>query len=157
MPDGFIVRGASTSDVATLVEFNRALARETEGRELDPHRLQAGVAGLLARPNAGFYLLAERDAQAVGGLLVTSEWSDWRSGYFWWIQSVYVRPDFRRQGVFRRLYQHVRWQARQRDDVCGLRLYVERENRAAQTTYRALGMRATAYEVYEEEFTGGAG
>lgn len=157
MPDGCIVRGATASDVETLVEFNRALARETEGRELDLHRVLSGVVGLLARPEAGFYLLAERDAQAVGGLLVTSEWSDWRSGFFWWIQSVYVRPGFRRQGVFRQLYEAVRRQARQRDDVCGLRLYVERENLAAQTTYRALGMRPTAYQVYEEEFVGGPG
>jgi ribosomal protein S18 acetylase RimI-like enzyme len=108
------------------------------------------VRGLLEQPAAGFYLLAESAPRIVGSLLVTKEWSDWRNGDFWWIQSVYVHPDFRRQGVYKRLYLHVQELAAQDPKVCGFRLYVERENARAQATYRALGMQETRYLVFEE-------
>jgi len=136
-------------DAQALVSFNRAMARETEGKELDLEILTAGVAALLADPARGFYVVARRGGEVVGSLMITTEWSDWRCGDFWWIQSVYVRPEARRQGVYRRLYDFVRARAAATDGVCGFRLYVERGNHRAQQTYEALGMRETVYRMYE--------
>ncbi len=146
------VRQAYPRDVPVLVEFNRAMALETEGRDLDPERLHLGVSAVLADPARGTYFLALRDEEPVGALLITLEWSDWRNGVFWWIQSVYVVPSARRTGVFRRLYEHVLERARAARDVCGVRLYVDHENRAAQGVYAALGMRAARYRMFELDF-----
>ena len=145
-----IFRVATVNDAAVLAEFNTAMALETEGKELLPEVVGAGVRSLLGRPGSGFYLVAEADGQVVGSLLVTKEWSDWRNGDFWWIQSVYVRPAWRRQGIYKRLYRHVQELAAQDPAVCGFRLYVERDNKQAQGTYRALGMGETHYRVFEE-------
>jgi ribosomal protein S18 acetylase RimI-like enzyme len=144
------IRLARPGDAQAIVEFNCAMALETEGKRLFPEVIGAGVRSLLRRRNAGFYLLAETREQIAGVLMITTEWSDWRNGAFWWIQSVYVRPEFRRQGVYRRLYRHVQGLAKKDRGVCGFRLYVERENRRAQATYRALGMAKTRYLVFEE-------
>ena len=144
------LRLAGAADAEVLTGFNVAMARETEGKELLPEVIGAGVRSLLDQPASGFYLLAENDSQVVGSLLVTKEWSDWRNGDFWWIQSVYVHPDFRRRGVYKNLYRHVQALAAQDPRVCGFRLYVERENARAQTTYRTLGMKETRYLVFEE-------
>jgi GNAT superfamily N-acetyltransferase len=143
------IRRGTQRDVPTIAAFNRAMARETEQRELATDAVEAGVRGLLARPQAGFYLVAEEAGEAVGSLMVTPEWSDWRNAYFWWVQSVYVVPAARRRGVYRALYGHVRELAAGQSDVCGFRLYVERENRAARDTYLALGMVETPYRLYE--------
>jgi ribosomal protein S18 acetylase RimI-like enzyme len=143
------IRLATPADAGVLIEFNAAMALETEGKELLPDVIGAGVRSLLGNPAAGFYLLAEQDS-AVGSLMITKEWSDWRNGTFWWIQSVYVRPEFRRQGVYRNLYRHVQELASKDPAVCGFRLYVERENERAQATYSALGMKPTHYLVFEE-------
>ncbi len=152
---GFTLRLARETDVETLVEFNRAMARETEGLELPPETLTAGVRNLLGRLRYGFYVVAEhadgRGArEAAGTLMVTYEWSDWRDGLFWWIQSVYVRPEYRRRGVYRRLYEFVKQLAAREPNVRGFRLYVERENRTAQSTYERLGMKESHYLMYEE-------
>ena len=144
------IRLARPGDAPDIIAFNAAMALETEGKRLFPEVIGAGVRSLLRRPKAGFYLLAETRARIVGVLMITTEWSDWRNGAFWWIQSVYVRPEFRRRGVYRRLYQHVQGLAKKDRRVCGFRLYVERENRRAQATYRALGMAKTRYLVFEE-------
>lgn len=144
------IRRARLDDLPTLVEFNRAMAWETEGLQLEPERLRAGVDAVLREPAHGFYLVAEQDAAVIGAMMVTFEWSDWRNGLFWWIQSVYVRPDQRRRGVFRRLYRAVGELAANDPNVCGFRLYVERDNRAAQQTYAALGMRPTHYVLFEQ-------
>lgn len=147
---GCSIRLAVPGDVDTLAAFNIAMARETEGLRLLSAVVSAGVRRVLADPALGFYLVAEDKGQAVAGLLVTTEWSDWRNGCFWWIQSVYVLPQARRHGIFRALYRHV-WQlAQARPEVCGVRLYVERDNEAAQHTYRGLGMVETEYRVMEE-------
>ena len=143
------IRLATPADAGVLIEFNAAMALETEGKELLPDVIGAGVRSLLGNPAAGFYLLAEEDS-AVGSLMITKEWSDWRNGTFWWIQSVYVRPQFRRQGVYKNLYRHVQELASKDPAVCGFRLYVERENERAQATYSALGMKETHYLVFEE-------
>ncbi len=146
------IRPAYPRDIATLVEFNRALARETEQRELDPEVVRRGVGAVFEDPARGSYVLAMRGEEPVGGLLTTPEWSDWRDGVFWWIQSVYVVPSSRRQGVFRRLYEHVLERARAARHVCGVRLYVDRENAAAQAVYRALGMAEARYQMFELDF-----
>ena len=149
----FYVRPAAAQDLDTIVEFNRAMARESEDKTLDPVRLENGVASLMRQPADGYYLVAEDDdARVVGALMLTFEWSDWRNGRFWWIQSVYVPPESRRKGVYRALHAHVRELARRDPEACGLRLYVERENTGAQATYRSLGMVETHYRLYEEEF-----
>lgn len=149
-----LVRAARAADLSTLVAFNRAMARETEGRELDA-RLERGMERALGDPARGRYFVAERAGAVVGCLMLTTEWSDWRDGWFWWIQSVYVPAPARRTGVYRALYDHVRDAARRDPDVCGLRLYVERENAVAQRTYEGLGMHRTDYLLYEVDFAQG--
>ena len=144
------IRLATSTDAPVLIEFNAAMALETEHKALLPEVIGAGVHSLLANPAAGFYVVAEQNDRAVGSLMITKEWSDWRNGTFWWIQSVYVRPESRRQGVYRNLYRHVQQMAADDPGVCGFRLYVERENSRAQATYGALGMRPTHYLVFEE-------
>jgi GNAT superfamily N-acetyltransferase len=132
-----------------LVQFNAAMALETEALTLDPQRLRAGVTALLADPGRGRYRVAVAGDEVVGALMLTREWSDWRCGDWWWIQSVYVRPDWRRRGVFAALYRSVEAEARANPEVCGLRLYVERDNRQAQQTYGSLGMQETHYRLFE--------
>ena len=147
-----VVRSAGGGDVDLLVEFNQAMAMESEDKGLDHATLTAGVRHLIENPIDGFYLVAELAGAPAGSLMVTYEWSDWRGGRFWWIQSVYVRPEHRRQGVYSALHRTVRERARSTPDTCGIRLYVERENSGAQKTYASLGMSETAYRLYEEEF-----
>jgi ribosomal protein S18 acetylase RimI-like enzyme len=143
------LRLASADDAEVLAGFNSAMALETEGKELLPEVIGAGVRRLLGKRDSGFYVLAEEDGKVIGALLVTKEWSDWRNGDFWWIQSVYVRPQSRRKGVYKALYRHVQQLAAGDPAVCGFRLYVERDNLRAQETYRALGMNQTHYLVFE--------
>jgi GNAT superfamily N-acetyltransferase len=143
------IRPAGPADAAVVAEFNRLLAWETEHKRLDPAVLARGVGRLLADPARGFYLMAEADGQVVGQLMATFEWSDWRDGWFWWVQSVYVRDDFRRAGVFRALFAELVGRARAAGDVVGLRLYVEKDNRRAQATYESLGLKEAGYFVRE--------
>src|SRR5262245_58293927 len=116
------IRRGQPGDAAVVTEFNRRLAEETEGKALDAAVLAAGVAAVLADPARGLYFLAESGGEVAGQLMLTFEWSDWRNGWMWWIQSVYVRKDFRRQGVFRALYEYLERAARQDLGVVGLRL-----------------------------------
>ena len=145
-----IIRQALSQDAAELAEFNISMARETEGIELIPDVIAAGVRTMIENPQWGFYLVVELDNGIQAALMVTTEWSDWRNGMFWWIQSVYVRPPYRRQGLYRELYERVKELAEQESAVCGFRLYVERDNQAAQKTYSALGMSETDYRIFEE-------
>ena len=151
-PAPIVVRPARAIDQPVLVEFNQALALETENRSLDLSLLSPGVAALLEDASKGLYFVAEQEGTVVGQLMITFEWSDWRNGVFWWIQSVYVAPRARRNGVFRALYRHVERMARERADVCGLRLYMEHANQTARSTYVALGMVHAGYEVLEVDF-----
>jgi ribosomal protein S18 acetylase RimI-like enzyme len=146
----FSIRKAHLPDARRIADFNTAMALETEGKVLLPERVNAGVLRLLQDPSLGFYLVAQKGDDVVGCLMVTNEWSDWRNGLFWWIQSVYIDPAWRRQGVYRLLYDAIRDMARDDPGICGFRLYVEKENTPAQKTYRSLGMDATDYLVYEE-------
>ena len=146
------IRRASPDDAAFIAESNTAMALETEDMELVPDVVHSGVAAVLADDSLGFYIVAEIDGQPAGQLMVTYEWSDWRNGLWWWIQSVYVRPEFRRRGVYSALHRHVAEAARAAGGVCGLRLYVEQENTRAQRVYQSLDMYPTRYHMYEVEF-----
>jgi len=150
MPDDLTIRRATVDDAETLARFNEAMAAETEDKTLDPDTVRAGVRAVFDKPEQAFYLVAERDDRIVGSLMITTEWSDWRNGDFWWIQSVYVCPEARRTGVYTALHRDVRRRARDADDVCGLRLYVERDNAAARAAYEELGMAEPPYRMYEE-------
>ena len=150
------VRPADTADADFIAHGNAAMALETEHKQLDPATVGAGVRAALADPGKGRYFIAERDGQRVGQLMFTCEWSDWRNGTFWWIQSVYVPPEARRSGVFRALFRHVESLARQDPAVCGIRLYVERENARAQATYRHCGLEDAGYTVMEVDYSGAA-
>lgn len=146
----FTIRRGELGDLTALVEFNQGIALETEGKELDPETLKSGLRRILENDQLGFYLVAVSNEQVVGCLMVTFEWSDWRNATFWWVQSVYVHADFRRQGIYRGLYKHVKTLA-QNEKVCGFRLYVEKENHIAQQTYETMGMRETIYKMYEQK------
>ncbi len=146
------VRRATPDDAAAIAGFNLAMAEESEGRALSAARLQEGVRHVLRESTAGFYLVAEVDGEVAGSLMVTREWSDWRNAYFWWIQSVYVLPEFRRRGVYARMHAHVRDAALADSRVCGIRLYVDKNNGGARATYAHLGMQESEYRFYEEEF-----
>lgn len=157
-PSEVIVRRATKSDLKTIVSFNAALAGETENRELDVQILQSGVETLLQDPGKGWYAVAEKSLDCgqlivVGQILVTFEWSDWRNGNFWWLQSLYVHPDHRQQGIFRQLYDYVQAQAGLKGEkICGFRLYVEEKNHQAQQAYAKLGFQETVYHMFEKEF-----
>ena len=153
----FSIRQATPNDAAIIARFNALMAVETESKTLDAELLQKGVEALLADPSKGFYFLAESEGRVVGQTMITYEWSDWRCGDFWWIQSVYVAPAARRQGVFRALYRHLHDLARNDGQVCGFRLYVEQENRSAQQTYERLGMAPSHYRCFEVDFVFGPG
>lgn len=150
------IRLATPSDIELLAHNHRAMAFETENKTLDEETTRRGTRAVLEDLGKGFYLIAQRDERMVGQLLVTYEWSDWRSGNFWWIQSVYVVPRARRTGVYRALHDHVLTAARCAKDVCGVRLYVDKDNRHAQATYRAMGMQPAHYDIYEVDFILGA-
>lgn len=141
------IRAGTLADEVVVAAFNAAMAMETEGKTLHEPTLRAGVRAALADPAKGFYLLAERGGEVVGQAFVTFEWSDWRNGWYWWIQSVYVAPAARRTGVFRALFDHIRRLALADPTVIGLRLYVEHANAAAQAVYTALGMAAEPYQL----------
>ena len=149
------VHPATAADADVLVAFNIAMAKESEDKRLDAAQLRRGVQAALADPGLGCYFCAESAGTTVGALMVTYEWSDWRNGRFWWIQSVYVDARWRRRGVYRALHEHVLRRARADARSCGVRLYVERENDTAQQTYLAMGMAETRYRLFEEEWLPG--
>ncbi len=145
------IRFATAEDADTIARFNQAMAMETENKVLAGEVIGTGVRTLMQNPRDGFYVVAVVEGVIAASLLVTSEWSDWRNGFFWWIQSVYVDKTYRRRGLYSAMYRFVKNEAAQRTDICGFRLYVEQENASAQQTYEYLGMERTAYILYEEE------
>jgi ribosomal protein S18 acetylase RimI-like enzyme len=145
------IRLAGKEDAAALVAFNQAMALETEGKQLDNGVLQPGVEAVFDDDEKGFYVVAEDEGKIAGGLMVTFEWSDWRNSWFWWIQSVYILPEYRGNRIYSRLYDFVKEKALARSNVCGFRLYVEKENLHAQRVYEKLGMESTYYLMYEEK------
>ncbi|CAH1386220.1 GNAT family N-acetyltransferase [Candidatus Nitrotoga sp. M5] len=150
MSKELLIRFAESRDALVITKFNRAMALETELKELTPEVISKGVNNLLNNPSLGFYVVAENDDEVIGSLMVTTEWSDWRNGIFWWVQSVYIEPNERRKGAYTKLYNFIKESAKNNPNVCGFRLYVEKENILAQNTYKALGMIETDYRIYEE-------
>jgi len=150
MSNEILIRLARRDDAPAMVQFNQAMALETEGKTLDTQILTSGVSSVFDDQRKGFYAVAEAYGQIVGGLMITFEWSDWRNGWFWWIQSVYILPDFRGRKIYSLLYAFVKKEAEKQGDVCGFRLYVEKENERAQKVYEKLGMQKTYYFMYEE-------
>lgn len=146
------VRLATAEDAEFLVRGNAEMALETEHLSLDLDRLRDGVHAVFERPARGVYFVAEVDGRRAGQMLITYEWSDWRNGVFWWIQSVYVEKSSRGQGVFKAIYRHVEDMAKATHEVCGLRLYVENANSRAQSTYEGVGMKRTVYQMFETDF-----
>ncbi len=144
------IRIAKAEDAPDLIEFNQAMALETEGKRLEANVIQSGVEAVFDDEDKGFYVAAEEDGKIVGGLMVTFEWSDWRDNWFWWIQSVYILPDFRGRKIYSLLYKFVKDKAVEKGNVCGFRLYVEKENANARRVYEKLGMEASHYLMYEE-------
>ena len=150
MNNEILIRIAKKDDAPALVEFNQAMALETEGKRLETNILQSGVEAVFDDDKKGFYVVAESENKIIGGLMITFEWSDWRDTWFWWIQSVYILPEGRGRKIYSRLYDFVKEKARARGDVCGIRLYVEKENEHAQKVYEKVGMEKSYYLMYEE-------
>ena len=152
------VRRASPEDAPHIVRFQMGMAMETEGKALDESILAAGVRAVFDSPSGGFYIVAEADGVVAGSLMITYEWSDWRNGVFWWIQSVFVDAAHRRRGVYTAMHNRAIKMATE-NGACGVRLYVEKTNAAAQAAYAGLGMSETHYDLYEIDFTeeGGRG
>lgn len=144
------IRIAAKTDAAAMIEFNQAMAIETEGKQLTEDVLSKGVSAVFEDPQKGFYVVADDGGRIVGGLMITFEWSDWRNGWFWYVQSVYVRPEARGKKVYSQLYEFVKDRAAAKGNVCGFRLYVEKENERAQAVYKKLGMAETYYLMFEE-------
>jgi GNAT superfamily N-acetyltransferase len=144
------IRKAVMGDAAVIARFNRNLARETEHLRLDPKTVGAGVKALIRNRARGIYYMAEDAGQVIGQLCLTYEWSDWRNGNFWWIQSVYVAEKFRGRGIFSALFEHIQALALKDKEVCGLRLYMEKDNERARRAYLKLGLKQTHYQVFEK-------
>jgi len=145
-----MIRKAEIDDAAIIAEFNSLMALETEGLQLDAETVLAGVKQAIDGNKATYYLYEKAD-KIVGQAMITREWSDWRNGFFWWLQSVYVHENYRRQGIFRSLYQYIKKLSEENEDICGIRLYVDINNKKAQSTYQMMGMQETDYKLYEWE------
>ncbi|MDQ1332447.1 MAG: hypothetical protein QG576_481 [Bacteroidota bacterium] len=142
------IRNAIPEDAPEIIDFQQKMAWETEKMHLTPEIVTKGVQAVFKEPSRGEYFVAESDGRVVASLLITYEWSDWRNCNVWWFQSVYVVPEFRRQGIFRKMYTHIR-NLVEENEIAGLRLYVETKNEQAQKTYEAMGMSSGHYSFYE--------
>ncbi len=142
------IRKATPEDARAIIYFQVNMAWETEEMKLVPETVTKGVQAVFDDPSRGQYYVADNDGYVIASLLITYEWSDWRNCNVWWFQSVYVAPEFRRQGIFRKMYNYIR-QLAEEQDIAGLRLYVETKNSRAQKTYEALGMSSEHYSFYE--------
>lgn len=148
MPKHIQIRLAVKDDIDTIARFNKEMAWETEEINLPLDRVKKGVAGIFEDGRRGFYIIAESEGKVVGQTMITYEWSDWRNADFWWIQSVYVLPEYRRSGVFRAIFDHIKGMAAI-SNVCGFRLYVNKHNSQAKIAYENLGLEYSYYELYE--------
>jgi len=140
---------AAIEDIQVITDFQIAMARETEGIELDPGTVFRGVGMVFSDPGKGFYLIAKEDGKTVGSLMITFEWSDWRARTVWWIQSLFIIPEFRRRGIFKQMYAWLSDQVTNDDSIGGIRLYVDLTNLNAQKVYESMGMDGNHYRFYE--------
>jgi ribosomal protein S18 acetylase RimI-like enzyme len=147
------IRNANKNDISMIAKFNSSMAMETKGKEMNAEIVILGVETAQNDNNRGFYLIAENDGTPFGQLMITKEWSDWSNGEFWWIQSVYVHSDFRSKGIYKHLYNEVNRLAKSANKVCGIRLYVEKENINAQKVYSKLGLEKTNYLLFENDWS----
>jgi ribosomal protein S18 acetylase RimI-like enzyme len=153
--DKLLTREGTFSDIETIVQFQKEMALETEEKTLLESSIKLGVTEVMRDKQKGTYLIGEYEGDVIGSLLLTYEWSDWRNAWFWWIQSVYVKKKWRRKGVYSHLYEEVKKLSSSAGNVCGIRLYVEKENKIAQSVYKNLGMYNTKYLLYETELSEG--
>lgn len=144
-----VTRKAKREDIPSIVNFNQAMALETESISLDETILENGVETLFTDPSKGFYIVCEVDGQPVACLMITYEWSDWRNGTFWWIQSVYVKTQYRKKGLYKQMYWFIKTLVDSNNDISGIRLYVDNENTNAQNVYKNLGMKLSNYQMFE--------
>lgn len=145
------IRKAKIEDLETIVKFNYNLAKETEDKKLDLEILTKGVEAILSDSAKGQYYVYVIDGKVVGQIMHTYEWSDWRNGMFLWVQSVYVDADYRKKGIYKKLYNQVKNICDNNEGITGIRLYVEKENLNAKATYKSLGMYECNYHMYEYE------
>ena len=152
MEKDILIRIATENNAEAMIEFNSAIALETENKILAPEKISSGVKAVFGDKTKGFYVVAEnKDSKIIGGLMVTYEWSDWRNGWFWWIQSVYILPEGRGKKIYSHLYDYVKEKATAEGNVCGFKLYVDENNKHAQKVYKSVGMNASNYLLFEEE------
>jgi len=144
-----LVRRALDGDIPSIVRFNLSMALETESLVLEPDIIQKGVETVFRENSHGFYIVCEVEEQVQACLMITYEWSDWRNGLFWWIQSVYVEKDFRKKGLYKLMYSFIKSLTDKNDGIAGVRLYVDDDNRKAQNVYKKLGMLKTNYQLFE--------
>ena len=139
-------------DINSLVDFNIKMAKETENKILNKKIVTKGVSEVLTDTTLGYYVIAKNKNTILGSLMITYEWSDWRNGMFWWIQSVYVEKEYRQQGVYKKMYSYIKDKALKDNSCTGIRLYVEQENKIAQSVYTKLEMKETHYKLFEIDF-----
>lgn len=143
------IRKAQIKDIERIVEFQKEMAFETENLNLDSNILLKGVTSVFEDDAKASYYIAENETEPTGMLMITKEWSDWRNGWVWWIQSVYIKPGFRKMGIYKLLYDHIKKIVIKSDNIMGLRLYVDKRNIRAQSVYNSLGMTGDHYTTYE--------
>lgn len=143
------IRKGKPEDRETIAGFQLAMAKETENIRLDRQVLEKGITAIFENPALGQYFVAEVDGKIVASMMTTFEWSDWRNSLVWWLQSVYVLPEYRRTGIFRKMYEHVKQEVMSRPEVTGIRLYMVTSNRKAAATYEAVGMDGNRYRMFE--------
>ena len=143
------VRNANPEDIPYIIEFQKQMALETEELTLDDQKINKGVEAVFDNPEKGFYIVTTSNSQVVASMLITTEWSDWRNGYFLWIQSLYVISSFRKQGIFRNMYQFIKQTVVETTNYFGLRLYVEENNKTAFDVYMNVGMKGSHYKMFE--------
>ena len=149
MKENVLIRKAELNDARMISEFQLAMAMETEGLALDPETVLVGVGAVFNNPPKGFYLVGTIHNRVVASLMITPEWSDWRAKTVWWIQSLYVIPEYRRQGIYRSMYEFLQVEVSRHPEITGIRLYVDRSNVRAQEVYKAMGMDGEHYQLFE--------
>lgn len=146
----FVVSRGEVCDIDSIVQFQADMAMESEGCVLNKEKVTKGVTAAMLDDSKGIYWVAKTDERTIGSLMITREWSDWNNEWYWWIQSVYVTPEYRKQGVYKAMYQKVKDAAKE-NNVSQIRLYADRTNHSAQKAYQSLGMHESHYLMFEEE------